>query len=268
MKPKTIEERITAIEAQRADLAAQLKQATTKAEQAASTGGNILAAQTTVRDLEGAISALDQALDDAQAELAAEQAAAQRAQVVEQLRGLVEQRQVALQQMGEHAQAIHAALEVHLTGLRAAHAEYRQRYYDAMYLLREMGGTFRHFMQMTEDRETTDAALLDDLAAQGLDLNMLLAMPDGITNGHHWATRPATLGPLLPEDAPFRAEVTRLVFAQHAPPAPPPHQTTDARRSPLAPASQPGAAPDDGRAAFIQQVKERVRQAESGDTAA
>lgn len=268
MKPKTIEERITAIEAQRADLAAQLTQAKTKAEQAASTGGNILAAQTTVRDLEGAISALDQALDDAQAEQAAEQAAAQRAQVVEQLRGLVEQRQAALQQMGEHAQAIHAALETHLTGLRAAHATYRQRYYDAALRLRDLGGHFKHYMQMDEAKEADDAALLDDLAAQGLDLDLLLAVPDTVTNWHHHATRPDALGPLLPEDAPFRAEVTRLAFAQHTPPAPPPHQTTDARRSPLAPASQPGAAPDDGRAAFIQQVKDRVRQAESGDTAA
>jgi hypothetical protein len=268
MKPKSIEERITAIEAQRADLAAQLKQARTKAEQAASTGGNILAAQTTVRDLEGALGALDQALAQAQEEHAAEQAQAHRAQLVEQLRELVEQRQAALQQMGEHAQAIHAALEVHLTGLRAAHATYRQMYYDAALRLRDLGAHLKHFMQMTEDQEVHDAALLDDLAAQGLDLDLLLAVPDTVTNWHHHATRPDALGPLLPEDAPFRAEVTRLVFAQHTPPAPPPHQTTDARRSPLAPASQPGAAPDDGRAAFIQQVKDRVRQAESGDTAA
>jgi hypothetical protein len=106
------------------------------------------------------------------------------------------------------------------------------------------------------------AALLDDLAAQGLDLDLLLAVPDGITNGHHWATRPATLGPLLPEDAPFRAEVTRLAFAQHAPPAPPPP-------SPLAASlGNQGAAPADDRGAFIREVVERVRQAESGDTAA
>lgn len=260
--PKTTEERITAIEAQRADLAAQLKQARTKAEQAASTGGNILAAQTTVRDLEGAISALDEAQEQAQAELAQEQAQSHRAQVVEHLRDLAQQRQAAAQQMREHAQHIHDVFEVHLVGLRDARAAYRQSYYDAAIALREAGGHFRHFMQMDEEKEATDQALIDELRAQGIDIDLLLALPDEYTNWHHHATGRDALGHLLPEEAPYRAEIARLAFGSNGTPQLP-QPVSYIRRSPLDGSSgQPGAAPDDGRAAFIREVKAKLAQQE------
>jgi hypothetical protein len=213
MKPKTIEERITAIEAQRADLAAQLKQATTKAEQAARTGGNILAAQTTVRDLEGAISALDQALDDAQAEQAAEQAAAHRAQVVEQLRDLQQQRAQAAERAREHAAALAQALEAHLPALRGAPGEQRRLQTAVIEQLRQIdsGLKLRPHRVMQQAAVDYDAAVLDDLAAaEKLDFSILLApCADGMPEPH---AAPLDGFALLP-NGPMAGALRRLLRA-------------------------------------------------------
>jgi hypothetical protein len=112
--------------------------------------------------------------------------------------------------------------------------QHKQIYDETTALLRQCGGVFRHYMQMSDAQEAADAALLDDLAAQGIDMAALLAAPDAHTNWHHHATR-GGLGALLPEDAPYRAEVTRLAHPSPIPaPAPAPaQQQADTRTTPL-----------------------------------
>jgi hypothetical protein len=139
------------------------------------------------------------------------------------------------------AQRLHDALEEYVPQLRQMRGQHKQIYDETTALLRQCGGVFRHYMQMKDPQEAADHALLDELAALGVDLDTLLAAPDHHSNWHHHATRDSDTGPLLPEDAQYRAEVARLAYPDLVPaPAPAPaQQQHDTRTSPLEPPEGP-----------------------------
>jgi hypothetical protein len=228
-------DRISALEGRRADLAAQLESARAAVEQTLHTGGDVLAAQQHATAIENAITAIDGALDQARGTLAAEEQQQQRAAAIDRLRELAQERAGLYEQQQRVAQRLHAALEEHVPRLRHLYGQHKLAYDESTALLRQCGGVFRHYMQMKDPQEAADAALLDELAALGIDLDTLLAAPDHHSNWHHHATRDSDMGPLLPKDAPYRAEVARLAYPGLVPaPAPAPaQQQPDTRTSPL-----------------------------------
>jgi hypothetical protein len=235
-------DRISALEGRRADLAAQLESARAAVEQTLHTGGDVLAAQQHATAIENAIAAVDGALDQARGTLAQEEAAQQRAAAIDRLQHLAQERAGLYEQQQRVARGLHDALAEYVPQLRQMRGQHKQIYDETTALLRQCGGVFRHYMQMRDpQQEAADAALLDELAALGIDLNALLAAPDHHSNWHHHATRDSDMGPLLPKDAPFRAEVARLAYPGLVPaPAPAPaQQQPDTRTSPLEPRGGP-----------------------------
>jgi hypothetical protein len=237
-------DRISALEGRRADLAAQLESARAAVEQTLHTGGDILAAQQHATAIENAIDAIDGALDQARKTQAQEEQQQQRAAAIDRLRDLAQERAALHEQQQRVAQALHEALEEYVPQLRQMRGQHKLAYDESTALLRQCGGHFKHYMQMRDpQQEAADAALLDELAALGIDLDTLLAAPDHHSNWHHHATRDSDMGPLLPKDAPFRAEVARLAYPGLVPapaPAPAPaQQQPDTRTSPLEPRGGP-----------------------------
>jgi hypothetical protein len=233
-------DRISALEGRRSDLAAQLESARAAVEQTLHTGGDVLTAQQHATAIENAITAVDGALDQARETQAQEEAAQQRAAAIDRLRDLAQERAGLHEQQQHLAQALHEALEEYVPQLRQMRGQHKLAYDETTALLRQCGGHFKHYMQMRDpQQEAADAALLDELAALGVDLDTLLAAPDHHGQWHHHATRDSDMGPLLPKDAPYRAEVARLAYPGLVPaPAPAPAQP-DTRTSPLEPPEGP-----------------------------
>jgi multidrug efflux pump subunit AcrA (membrane-fusion protein) len=232
-------DRIAALEGRRADLAAQLESARAAVEQTLHTGADILAAQQHATAIENAITAVDGALDQARETLAQEEAAQQRAAAIDRLQHLAQERAGLYEQQQRVARGLHDALAEYVPQLRQMRGQHKQIYDETTALLRQCGGHFKHYMQMRDPQEAADAALLDELAALGIDLDTLLAAPDHHSNWHHHATRDSDMGPLLPKDAPFRAEVARLAYPGLVPAPAPAQQQPDTRTSPLEPRGGP-----------------------------
>jgi hypothetical protein len=233
-------DRISALEGRRADLAAQLESARAAVDRTLNTGGDILAAQQHATAIENAITAVDGALDQARETQAQEEAAQQRAAAIDRLRDLAQERAALHEQQQRVARGLHDALAEYVPQLRQMRGQHKQIYDETTALLRQCGGHFKHYMQMRDpQQEVADAALLDELAARGVDLDTLLAAPDHHGQWHHHATRDSDMGPLLPKDAPYRAEVARLAYPGLVPAPAPAQQQPDTRTSPLEPRGGP-----------------------------